>query len=147
MAKANEKKRVEAEFFKTKATNEPVRDELIKLGRPIKTEIGADILFVERNWKLDRPHVDQLRKQNSSTEKTIYEVRSTVAGKEYRTLFFVYENRMILVHLFEKKTQRTQKREIDIAWDRMKLWMAEELRNKKSSPTTHKKVTKKAGTK
>lgn len=69
-------KKIEAEFYKTKSGNEPVRDELHQLGRPIKTEIGSDIGLVERKWKLDRPYVDQLRKGNGNWERTIYEVRS-----------------------------------------------------------------------
>lgn len=123
-------KKIHAVFYQTEVGNEPVKDELLKLGRPTKTVIGEDIKFVEFNWKLDRPYVDQLRKGNGSSEKTVYEVRSKVelgnVKKEFRTLFFVYDNLMILVHMFVKKSQKTPKVEIDLAWDRMKKWIREQ---------------------
>jgi hypothetical protein len=33
-------KRIHAEFFKSATGREPVRDELVKLGRPVKTVVG-----------------------------------------------------------------------------------------------------------
>jgi len=123
-------KKIHAVFYKTDSGNEPVKDELLKLGRPTKTMIGEDIKFVEYNWKVDRPYVDQLKKGIGSTEKTIYEVRSKVEDgnvkKEYRTLFFVFNDLMVLVHIFVKKSQKTPKNEIDVAWDRMKKWIKEQ---------------------
>ncbi len=100
-------KKVIAEFFRTEAGNEPVRDYLKALGRPVSSEIGADIGTVERCWKLGKPLVDQLRKASGSGTEPIYEVRHTVVGKEYRTLFFVFKNRMVLTHIFQKTTQKT----------------------------------------
>ena len=89
--------------------------------------IGENIKFVELHWKIDRPFVDQLKKGNGFTEKTIYEIRSKVfingVTKEYRILFFVINDLMILTHIFEKKTRYTPAKEINLAWDRMKKWM------------------------
>jgi len=121
-------KKIAARFFKTEGGNEPVRDLLKSLGRPTKTIIGEDIAFVETNWRVDRPYVDRLRSGHGEFEKTIYEVRHTVEGKEYRTLFFVYENLMILVHLFQKTSQKTPKQELDLGWKRMKQFMKEAKR-------------------
>lgn len=133
MLSKNEKK-IHAVFYKTEQGNEPVKDELIKLGRPTKTTIGEDIKFVEYSWKVDRPYVDQLKQGNGTSEKTIYEVRSKVADgnvkKEFRTLFFVYKDLMVLVHLFIKKERKTPRNEIEVAWDRMKKWIKEERSSK-----------------
>lgn len=82
-------KKIFAEFFKTFAGNEPVREILHKLGRPTKTQVGEDVRFV------------------------------------------VYENRMVLVHFFQKKARKTPASEIDVAWDRMKQWVREERKGKK----------------
>jgi phage-related protein len=124
------KKKIHAVFYKTEKGNEPVKEKLFQLGRPTKTVIGEDIKFVEYNWKVDKPYVDQLRKGNGVTERTIYEVRSKVDDgnikKEFRTLFFVHSELMILLHLFLKKTQKTPKADLDLAWNRMKKWMREE---------------------
>ena len=126
-------KKIHAVFYKTESGNEPVKNELMNLGRRVKTVIGEDIKFVELNWKIDRPYVDQLRKGNGFTEKTIYEIRSKVfvggATKKYRVLFFVINDLMILTHMFEKKTRTTPAKEINLAWDRMKKWMREQKAN------------------
>lgn len=128
-----EDKKIHAVFYKSESGNEPVKDELLNLGRPVKTMIGEDINFVELHWKIDRSYVDQLRKVNCFTEKTIYEIRSKVfvggVTKEYRVLFFVINDLMILTHMFEKKTRTTPAKEINLAWDRMKKWMREQKAN------------------
>jgi len=121
-------KKLVARFFKTEAGNEPVRDLLKEMGRPTKTIIGEDIAFAETDWRVDKPYVDKLRSGRGEFEKTVYEVRHTVEGKEYRTLFFVYENLMVLVHLFQKTSQKTPKHELDLAWKRMKQFIRETKR-------------------
>jgi len=130
LVETNREKKIHAIFYKTENGNEPVKEELIKLGRPTKTIIGEDIKFVEFNWRVDRPYVDQIKKGNGVTEKTLYEFRSRVEEgknkKEYRTLFFVFNNLMILVHLFVKKSQKTPKKEIDVAFERMKKWVKDQ---------------------
>jgi len=78
---------------------------------------------------VDKPYVDKLRSGHGEFEKTVYEVRHTVERKEYRTLFFVYENLMVLVHLFQKTSQKTPKHELDLAWKRMKQFIKEARRS------------------
>jgi phage-related protein len=70
--------------------------------------------------------VDQLKKGFGANTEAIYEVRHTVDGKEFRTLFFVFKNRMILTHIFQKTSRKTPKVEIDLASSRMRLWLGEE---------------------
>jgi phage-related protein len=134
-----QQKRIHAEFFKTASGNEPVREALHEMGRPGKTQIGEDIRFVELNWRVDKPYVDRLRSGSGEFEKTIYEVRHTVEKLEFRTLFFVYGSRMVLVHLFQKTSKKTPKAEIDLAWDRMKLWVAEQKKVEAQSKKRGKK--------
>lgn len=117
------KKRIHAKFYSSESGNEPVKESLLELGRPTKTIVGEDIRFVELNWRVDRPYVDRLRSGKGAYEKTVYEVRHTVEDIEYRTLFFIYEVEMILVHFFKKTSQKTPKSDLDLAWDRMKKWM------------------------
>lgn len=116
-------KRIHAKFYATESGNEPVKESLLELGRPTKTIVGEDMRFVELNWRVDKPHVDKLRSGRGEFEETIYEVRHTVIKNEYRTLFFVYGSLMILVHFFKKKTQKTPKSDLDLAWERMKKWV------------------------
>lgn len=129
------RKKVHAEFFQTTPGVAPVREKLRKLGRPVKTQVGEGIRFVELNWRLDRPYVDRLRSGKGEFEKNLYEARHTVLGLEYRTLFFIYGDRMVLVHFFRKNTRKTPPNELEVGWSRMKLWVREErmveVRNKK----------------
>lgn len=116
-------KRIHARFYATESGHEPVKESLLELGRPTKTVVGEDIRFVELNWRVDKPYVDRLRSGRGELEETIYEVRHTVMKNEFRTLFFVYDSLMILVHFFKKKTQKTPKSDLDLAWNRMKKWV------------------------
>jgi phage-related protein len=117
------KKRIHAIFYASDSGNEPVKELLLELGRPIKTIVGEDIRFVELNWRVDRPYVDRLRSGHGEFEETLYEVRHTVNDIEYRTLFFVSANLMVLVHFFKKTSQKTPKSELDLGWERMKKWV------------------------
>lgn len=119
-------KKINAEFYQTTRGVEPVRDTLKELGRPLKTQVGEDIRFVELNWRVDKPHVDRLRSGKGEFEKTLYEVRHTVATLEYRTLFFVYGSRMVLVHFFQKTSRKTPPNELNLGWSRMKEWVREQ---------------------
>ena len=119
-------KRIHAEFFRASSGNEPVRDKLKALGWPANTKVGEDIRFVELNWRVDRPYIDRLRSGHGEFQETLYEVRHTVNSREFRTLFFVYDARMILVHFFQKKSMKTPLCEIEVAWTRMKRWVAEQ---------------------
>lgn len=119
-------KKVNAVFYKTERGNEPVRETLKKLGRPIKTIVGEDIRFIELQLKLSKPEAAKLWAAKSPNEASIYEARHKVDGEQYRTLFFINENQMILVHFFHKKTQKVAKKEIEVAKNRMKQWMKKE---------------------
>lgn len=116
-------KRISAEFFQSERGIEPVREILKELGRPVKTQVGEDIRFVELNWRVDKPYVDKLRSGKGEFEKTLYEVRHTVEKLEYRTLFFVYGSAMVLTHFFQKNTRKTPSKELDLGWARMKEWV------------------------
>jgi hypothetical protein len=116
-------KRIHARFYATESGREPVKVLLLMLGRPAKIIVGEDIRFVEINWRLDRPYVDRLKSGRGEYEKTLYEVRHTITGIEYRTIFFVYGTDMILVHFFKKTTKKTPQSDLQLAWKRMKKWI------------------------
>lgn len=124
MRKASSGKKITAVFFQTSSENEPVKDELKKLGRPVKTDVGESIRYVELNWKVGEPTVKTLRPAKKTNDETIYEVRTKSDEKQYRTTFFVHAKQMILVHFFLKKTQKTPKRHIELSVDRMREWIS-----------------------
>jgi phage-related protein len=108
-------KRFDAVFFRTKTGNEPVRQWLRELTKEHRRAIGEDVAYVQYKWPLGKPRVDHLRGE-------IWEVRSSLGNQIARTLFAVVGHRMILLHGFIKKTQRTPNDDIELAEKRFKEW-------------------------
>jgi phage-related protein len=106
--------RLRADFFRQGVGGtEPVREWLKSLPQAEKTEIGKDILAVQFSWPLGLPLVDHV-------EADIWEVRTKLANRIARVLFFVNGITMALLHGFIKKSQKTPKPDLDLARDRLK---------------------------
>ena len=107
---------LDVRFFCTPGGNEPVRDWLRSLPKEDRSQIGYDIDRVQLGWPIGMPVCRPLG-------SGIHEVRSTTAGGEFRVLFFVEGDLMILVNGFQKKTQTTPQHELDLATDRRKEYL------------------------
>jgi phage-related protein len=103
-------KRIPAIFFRTKAGGEPVRDWLKSLGRADRKQIGTDIMTVEFGWPIGMPVCRSLG-------HGLYEVRTSLSNNRIsRVLFYVDKlGRMVLLHGFIKKTQKTPAEELNLA--------------------------------
>lgn len=104
------------QFFKSETGVEPVRkwlkDELSLEDRKI---IGEDIKTLQEGFPIGMPLVRSLG-------NGLWEIRSAITGKRITRILFCHEgNRLILLHVFIKKTQQTPKKEIDIAQKRRQL--------------------------
>ncbi len=104
-------KRVPAIFFRTEAGGEPVRDWLKNL--PLSEDrkrIGEDIKTVEFGWPIGMPVCRPLG-------DGIYEVRTSLAQNRIaRVLFYIdKKGRMVLLHGFIKKTQKTSVEDLELA--------------------------------
>lgn len=108
-------KRVPAIFFATLAGAEPVREFLKRLSDEDRLVIGRDIAKVEFGWPIGMPTARQLG-------DGLHEVRSVLPGGRIARVFFYIGGvgRMVLLHAFIKKTQKTPIRELAIARGRMK---------------------------
>ena len=73
--------------------------------------IGADIKAVQAMWPVGRPLVGSLG-------GGLWEVRSTFDRVEYRTIFMIEGSKMVLLHGFEKHTQKTASSDLDLARQR-----------------------------
>jgi phage-related protein len=100
-------------FYATSAGNEPVREWLKNLSKADRQVIGDDIAYVQYKWPIGKPRVDHLR-------GSVWEVRSKLDNRIARVLFAVESGRMLLLHGFIKKTQRTDTDDIDLASKRLK---------------------------
>ena len=108
-------KKLQVEFFKTEQNNEPVRDFLKALSPEDKKSVGADIMAVEMSWPIGYPTVRKL-------DTDLWEVRSSISDKRIcRVLFTVSGKRMILLHAFVKKTQKTPKDDMELGKKRKSL--------------------------
>jgi phage-related protein len=106
----NEGKRVPAIFYRTAAGGEPVREWLKALSSEDRKRIGVDIKTVEFGWPIGMPVCRALG-------GGVYEVRTDLRqNRTARVLFYVDRSkRMVLLHGFVKKTQKTPPEDLRIA--------------------------------
>lgn len=114
-------KRIQAVFFRTAAGGEPVRIWLKGLS-PVEDRklIGTDIQTVKFGWPIGMPTCRPLK-------DGFYEVRTNLThGKIGRVLFYVdLRGRMVLLHGFIKKTQKTPEEDMELARRNKRLHEAE----------------------
>ena len=103
-------KRVPAIFYRTEAGGEPVREWLKGLLAEDRKHIGEDIKTVEFGWPVGMPICRPLG-------EGIYEVRTSLGQNRIaRVLFYIdRRGRMLLLHGFIKKTQKTPREDLDLA--------------------------------
>ncbi|MCC7461613.1 MAG: type II toxin-antitoxin system RelE/ParE family toxin [Gammaproteobacteria bacterium] len=107
-------KKLPAAFYRTAAGNEPVREWLKVLDEADRRIVGQDIATAEYGWPVGMPVCRSLG-------KGLYEIRSDIChGRITRVIFCVAEERMVLLHGFIKKTQKTPKADLDLALKRKK---------------------------
>lgn len=104
---------IEIRFYTTEAGNEPVREWLRSLDILEKKDIGNDLQTVQLGWEhgfIGEPLVKSL-------SSGLFEVRSTLSSSKRitRIFFCVFQKKIILLHAFVKKTQKTPDKEIELA--------------------------------
>jgi len=105
-----QRKRVPAIFYRTEAGGEPMRDWLKELSSEDRKRVGEGIKTVEFGWPIGMPVCRPLG-------DGIYEVRTTLAQNRIaRMLFYIdKQGRMVLLHGFIKKTQKTPEEDLNLA--------------------------------
>ena len=101
-------------FFRTASGNEPVREWLKSLPREERRIIGEDIKTVQFGWPLGMPVVRKL-------DNGLWEVRSRLPNRIARVIFTTGEGRMVLLHGFIKKSQKTQREDLELVKTRLRL--------------------------
>jgi phage-related protein len=105
-------KKVPAEFYRNENGTEPVRDWLKSLSKEERFLIGADIKTVEFGWPIGMPTCRPMG-------DGLFEVRTNLPqNKIARVLFCFYAGKMILLHGFIKKSQKTPKQQLNLALER-----------------------------
>jgi len=106
-------KRLPAWFYRTATGGEPVRAWLKseELSSDDRRFIGEDIKTVEFGWPVGMPVCKPLG-------NGLWEVRTSLKDRIARILFCVHDGRMVLLHGFIKKSQRTPQGDIATALER-----------------------------
>ena len=107
-------KKLPAFFYETASGTQPVREWILGLSADDRKLIGQDIQKVEFGWPLGMPYCRSLG-------NGLWEVRSDLMdGKIGRVVFCMARGRMVLLHGFIKKTQKTPATDLKLALKRMK---------------------------
>lgn len=113
---SDELKQLPATFFRQESGAEPVRDWLLSLPEVDRKEIGDDIRTAEFGWPIGMPLCRKI-----AGRKGLWEIRTNLSDKRIARVFFcAHQGRMVLLHGFIKKTQKTPLNELDTAERRMK---------------------------
>ena len=112
----NDGKRLVVTFFQQDNGNEPVRDWITSLPDDDKRTVGFELQKVEFGWPIGMPLCRQIK-----GHKRLWEVRIRLTGGRIARVFFCTQDQeMILLHGFEKKSQKTPQKEIETAKKRLR---------------------------
>lgn len=104
-------------FYCSEAGNEPVREWLKALVHEERKIIGEDLQTIQLGWKrgiIREPLV-------KSFGGGLFEARSSLPSNRIARIFFCeYENKLILLHAFIKKTKQTPSQDRELAIKRQK---------------------------
>src|SRR6185295_16861310 len=105
-------KKIAGRFYAATSGRRPVREWLLDLSKNDRRVIGKDIQKVEFGWPIGMPYCRPLG-------HGLWEVRSDMTGGRIaRVMFCIVRGEMVLLHGFEKKTQKTPQHDIELALKR-----------------------------
>lgn len=100
-------------FYKESSGREPVREWLLELEKDDRKTIGADIRTVQIDWPIGKPLV-------SPFGNGLWEIRSKLENRIARIFFVFNDGKIVLLHGFIKKTQKTPADDLKMALKRSK---------------------------
>ena len=113
MAGSNPRK-IPVVFYRTRGGSEIVRDWLRALDERDRNAIGLDLMRIQFRWPVGMPLCRPMG-------EGLWEVRTNLPSNRIaRVLFCVVAERIVVLHGFIKKTQRTPDDELALARKRMK---------------------------
>lgn len=114
----------EVKFYEFEEGSSPVFDWYNEQDAKVKAKFARIFdLLEEHGISVKKPYVDSI------TDTKLFEIRVEQQTNIYRILYFAYTGKQfILLHGFQKKTQKTPTRHIDLAETRRKDFIS---RNKK----------------
>jgi phage-related protein len=96
-------------FYRTRAGVEVVRDWLHRLDQGDRNAIGQDLMRVQYRWPIGMPLCRAMG-------DGLWEVRSDLASNRIaRLLFSVQQSKLLILHGFVKKSQKTPDEDLALA--------------------------------
>jgi phage-related protein len=96
-------------FYRTLAGREVVRDWLRELDGKDRSAIGQDLMRVQYRWPVGMPLCRAMG-------EGLWEIRSDLPGNRIaRVLFCIYDEQVLVLHGFIKKTQKTPNEDLTLA--------------------------------
>jgi len=108
------------EFYKTQENSSPVEEWLDSIPTTARAKMLRNMFLLEEfGFSLKEPYVKPLKDK-------LYEVRAKDNRGIYRVVYFAFKDkRLVMLHGFTKKTQKTPPSEIAVAKKRMKDFINE----------------------
>ena len=101
--------KVPVAFYRTAAGREVVRDWLRSLDEGARNAIGQDLMRVQYRWPVGMPLCRPMG-------EGLWEVRSDIPGARIARLFFgLFDDRIVVLHGFIKKSQKTPDADLALA--------------------------------
>lgn len=111
---AGSPRKVPVVFYRTRSGSETVRDWLRSLEERERNAIGLDLMRVQFRWPVGMPLC-------RSMGDGLWEVRTNLpTNRISRVLFCIAQDRILVLHGFIKKTQKTPDDELKLARRRKK---------------------------
>jgi phage-related protein len=127
------------EFYQSKSGNPVVYDWFLEQETKVKARFAQIFdLLQEKGTSVGMPYVRPI------VNTKLYEIRVEQSTNIYRIFYFAYTGRrFVLLHGFQKKTQKTPKKEIELAEKRRKEFLAQETQVQQPNNSKTKKKRKK----
>jgi phage-related protein len=113
----------EIELYEKVNNEVPVLDFIVSLNPKQQAKIYREIELLRKfGNELHFPHV---RKMEGEKYNSLWELRIEFSSDAFRIFYFMYyQNKSVLLHGFQKKTDKTPAKELDMALNRMNDYIA-----------------------
>jgi phage-related protein len=114
MADSRAARKIQLVFFRTNSGSEPARDWLKGLDEAVRHAIGKDLLRAQWRWPVGMPLCRPMG-------KGLWEVRTDLPGnRTARVLLSFYQDHLVALHGFIKKSRATPEDDLLLARKRQK---------------------------
>jgi phage-related protein len=102
-------------YYKMASGRVPVKEFIDEQAVEVQEKIFSDLVrLVQFNVQLGPPYVEKVEGRD------FWELRTKVRSNIYRTFYFAYTGKkFVLLHAYQKKSQKAPKKELDTAEERM----------------------------